>query len=592
MKKLSSKGLRYFWPYLLAYPKELIAASLFGVISGAAVVLMTYYIGVSVDLLIGVDQVDFTGLYRVLALFAGILLVTVISQWVIQVLGNRIAYQSVAELRKDTFKHLNHLPLSYYDQTAHGDIVSRFTNDMDNVSVAVSAVFIQLFSGLSTLILALAFMLYLSPWLTVVVLIATPVIFTVMWLVARASQQNFSNQQRITGELSGFINERIRNQKIVKAFQQEDKTQELFEGINQRLYVDGQKAQFSSSLTNPLSRVVDHLAYLSVGLVGGVLALNGNYGVTIGVISSFTIYSSQFTKPFIELSGITTQLQLAIAGLDRAYDILQQDPQEPDATDARVLTEAKGAVSFEHVHFGYVEGQELIKDFSLSVQPGETIAIVGKTGAGKSTLINLLMRFYELNSGRILIDGTDIRELTRDSLRQSFGMVLQETWLFEGSLRANLRYGRKSATDDEIYDALKKTYMYDFVSRLPEGLDTKAGDSGLKISDGQRQLLTIARTMISNPDMLILDEATSSVDTLTEQKIQSAFLQMMEGRTSFVIAHRLSTIRNADKILVLDQGNILEIGSHDELLAKGGYYKDLYQAQFTQEASYLCVGRR
>lgn len=584
MKKLSSKGLRYFWPYLLAYPKELIAASLFGVISGAAVVLMTYYIGVSVDLLIGVDQVDFTGLYRVLALFAGILLVTVISQWVIQVLGNRIAYQSVAELRKDTFKHLNHLPLSYYDQTAHGDIVSRFTNDMDNVSVAVSAVFIQLFSGLATLILALAFMLYLSPWLTVVVLIATPVIFTVMWLVARASQQNFSNQQRITGELSGFINERIRNQKIVKAFQQEDKTQELFEGINQRLYVDGQKAQFSSSLTNPLSRVVDHLAYLSVGLVGGVLALNGNYGVTIGVISSFTIYSSQFTKPFIELSGITTQLQLAIAGLDRAYDILQQDPQEPDATNARVLTEAKGAVSFEHVHFGYVEGQELIKDFSLSVQPGETIAIVGKTGAGKSTLINLLMRFYELNSGRILIDGTDIRELTRDSLRQSFGMVLQETWLFEGSLRANLRYGRKSATDDEIYDALKKTYMYDFVSRLPEGLDTKAGDSGLKISDGQRQLLTIARTMISNPDMLILDEATSSVDTLTEQKIQSAFLQMMEGRTSFVIAHRLSTIRNADKILVLDQGNILEIGSHDELLAKGGYYKDLYQAQFTEEA--------
>ena len=584
MKKLSSKGLRYFWPYLLAYPKELIAASLFGVISGAAVVLMTYYIGVSVDLLIGVDQVDFTGLYRVLALFAGILLVTVISQWVIQVLGNRIAYQSVAELRKDTFKHLNHLPLRYYDQTAHGDIVSRFTNDMDNVSVAVSAVFIQLFSGLATLILALTFMLYLSPWLTVVVLIATPVIFTVMWLVARASQQNFSNQQRITGELSGFINERIRNQKIVKAFQQEDKTQELFEGINQRLYVDGQKAQFSSSLTNPLSRVVDHLAYLSVGLVGGVLALNGNYGVTIGVISSFTIYSSQFTKPFIELSGITTQLQLAIAGLDRAYDILQQDPQEPDATDARVLTEAKGAVSFEHVHFGYVEGQELIKDFSLSVQPGETIAIVGKTGAGKSTLINLLMRFYELNSGRILIDGTDIRELTRDSLRQSFGMVLQETWLFEGSLRANLRYGRKSATDDEIYDALKKTYMYDFVSRLPEGLDTKAGDSGLKISDGQRQLLTIARTMISNPDMLILDEATSSVDTLTEQKIQSAFLQMMEGRTSFVIAHRLSTIRNADKILVLDQGNILEIGSHDELLAKGGYYKDLYQAQFTEEA--------
>lgn len=544
---------------------------------------MTYYIGVSVDLLIGAGKVDFSGLFRILMLFGGILVLTVLSQWVIQILGNRIAYKSVAELRKDTFEQLNRLPLRYYDQTAHGNIVSRFTNDMDNVSAAISAVFIQLFSGVSTLVLALAFMLYLSPLLTVVVLIATPIIFTVMWLVARASQHNFRSQQKITGELSGFINERIRNQKIVKAFQQEQDSQELFEEINQRLYVDGQKAQFSSSLTNPLSRVVDHLAYISVGLVGGLLALSGNYGVTIGVISSFTIYSSQFTKPFIEISEITTQIQLALAGLDRAYDIIQQPIEEPDEEAARVLTQAKGAVSFRDVEFAYEEGQTLITDFNLEVEPGETIAIVGKTGAGKSTLINLLMRFYAVDKGSILIDGTDIRHITRDSLRKSFGMVLQETWLFEGSLRANLRYGRKSATDEEIFEALKMTYMYDYVARLPEGLDTRIGDSGIKISDGQRQLLTIARTMISEPDMLILDEATSSVDTLTEQKIQAAFLHMMEGRTSFVIAHRLSTIRNADKILVLDQGNILEIGSHDELLAQDGYYKKLYKAQFAAE---------
>ncbi|MCI3028765.1 ABC transporter ATP-binding protein/permease [Desemzia sp. C1] len=583
MKKLSSQGLRYFWPYLLAYPKELIGASLFGIVNGATVVLMTYYIGVSVDLLIGAGKVDFSGLFRILMLFGGFLVLTVLSQWVIQILGNRIAYKSVAELRKETFEQLNRLPLRYYDQTAHGNIVSRFTNDMDNVSAAISAVFIQLFSGVSTLVLALAFMLYLSPLLTLVVLIATPIIFTVMWLVARASQHNFRSQQKITGELSGFINERIRNQKIVKAFQQEQDSQELFEEINQRLYVDGQKAQFSSSLTNPLSRVVDHLAYISVGLVGGLLALSGNYGVTIGVISSFTIYSSQFTKPFIEISGITTQIQLALAGLDRAYDIIQQPIEEPDEETARVLTQAKGAVSFRDVEFAYEEGQTLITDFNLEVEPGETIAIVGKTGAGKSTLINLLMRFYDVDKGSILIDGTDIRHITRDSLRKSFGMVLQETWLFEGSLRANLRYGRKSATDEEIFEALKMTYMYDYVARLPEGLDTRIGDNGIKISDGQRQLLTIARTMISEPDMLILDEATSSVDTLTEQKIQSAFLHMMEGRTSFVIAHRLSTIRDADKILVLDQGNILEIGSHDELLAQDGYYKKLYKAQFAAE---------
>lgn len=581
-KKNIFRSLKLFIPYLAAYPKELIAAIILGIASGITSVLMTYYIGVAVDQMVNQGAVDFPRLFQILQLFIGIFLVTVVSQYLIQRLGNTVAFDSVAKLREETFTHLNKLPLSYYDQSSKGDIVSRFTNDMDNISTAISAVFNQVFSGMTVVLVALVFMLYLSPMLTLVVLVATPIIFLITYIVARTSQQYFTSQQQLVGSISGFITEMVGNQKIVKAFQRENKNQTNFESLNQELYVRGQKAQFASSLTNPSSRFVDHLAYLMVGLVGGLLALKTDNGVTIGIISSFTIYSSQFTKPFIELSGITIQIQTAIAGLDRSFELLKEPVEQADDPDAITLSDAKGKVVFEHVDFAYQKDQPLIEDFNLTVEPGETIAIVGKTGAGKSTLVNLLMRFYEVDKGKIAIDGTDIRHLTRDSLRQQFGMVLQETWLMDSSLRANLRYGRKSATDEEIYSALKKSYMYDFVMRLPDKLDTIVGEAGIKLSDGQRQLLTIARTMISQPSMLILDEATSSVDTLTEQKIQSAFLAMMKNHTSFVIAHRLSTIQNADQILVLDHGHILEVGNHQELLQKNGFYKKLYEAQFSR----------
>lgn len=579
-RKMNTQSITAFMPYLRQFHLQNWSALLLGMISGIASVLLTYAIGQIIDLMQAAGKVEFQLMYRAIGYFILLVVVNVLGQYFIQRIGNRVAYLSVANLRKDAFKHLNQLPVSYYDRTPHGNIMSRFTNDMDNISAAIQAIYTQVFSGGTIVVISLGMMFYLNIWLTLVVLIATPIIVMSSWVVAKLSQKNFVAQQSILGDMSSFITEMVGNQKIVKAFQHETINQQKFEEMNQILYVKGKNAQFSSAIANPLSRFVDHLAYVAVGCVGGILAIKHPELVSIGTVSSFTIYSSQFSKPFIELTGLTTQIQSAMAGMERTIDLLAQKPIHEKITQE--LPKVKGEVVFDQVHFSYVPTQPLIENFNFTAKPGQTIAIVGKTGAGKSTLVNLLMRFYEVNAGKILIDGVDIANVSRDQLRKNFGMVLQDTWIFDSTLRENLAYGRPDASDEEIYEALKKSYMYDFVARLPQKLDTQLGEKNLKISDGQRQLLTIARTMISNPPMLILDEATSSVDALTERKIQDAFLAMMKGKTSFVIAHRLSTIQAADQILVMDHGHIVEMGTHHQLLKQNGYYAKLYHAQFTQ----------
>lgn len=582
-KNFAFINLKLFFPYLKQFKKEIIVATILGIVNGLSIVALTFYIGKAVDTMIGAGEVLVTQLGKIILFLALITVIASISQWYIQILGNKVAYHSVCSLRKDAFNHLNHLSINYYDKMSHGDLMSRFSNDLDYVSEACSAVFNQLFSGLTIVAISLISMLFLSPLLTVIVLISTFFIFLVNWIVAAKSQKEFGNQQKKVGEIAGFLSETVTHLKVIKAFEYETESQNQFDLLNQELLIVGQKAQFISSLTNPLSRFVDHLAYLFIGLVGGLLVIADNQtSMTVGIITSFILYSSQFSKPFIELSGMMTQIQTAMAGLDRIFKLMAEEPEQLSA-NSQHLGHVDGKIEFKNVSFSYDINRPLIEDFNLLIEPGETVAIVGKTGAGKSTLVNLLMRFYDVTSGSILLDGIPIEMIYRDDLRKSFGMVLQETWLFNGSIWDNLVFGNPNATYEEVVNACQDASIYHFISTLPDGFQTNIGQSGLTISDGQKQLLTIARTMISNPAMLILDEATSSVDTLTEQLIQEAFFKMMAGKTSFIIAHRLSTIRKADKILVMDQGEIVEIGTHQELLQKpNGAYKDLYHSQFKQ----------
>ena len=570
-----------FFSYLKKFKKEMFLALFLGLISGCTTVYMTYLIGKGVDSMISVKNVDFKSLFMIIFMLMFVIIINVISQWIIQIVGNKVAYHSVSKLRKDSFFTLNKLPLKYFDEKSHGDIISRFTNDLDFVSEATSQIFNNIFSGMTVVIISLISMFYLNTTLTIVVLLGTLFIFIANWIIAVSSQNKFQKQQNIVGNLTGYISEIVSSQKVVKAFQYENKSQENFENINSKLYLVGQKAQFASSLTNPISRFIDHITYISIGFIGALLYIFGYGNITVGIITSFIIYSTQFSKPFIELSGLMTQIQTAIAGLSRIFEIIDSKEEESDESNIVLKDDIKGYVEFKDVCFSYNKKTELIRNFSLKVNPGETIAIVGKTGAGKSTIVNLLMRFYDVDSGEITVDNIPIQNLTRDSLRKSFGMVLQDTWLFDGTIKENLTFGNLNATDEEIILACKASSIHSFIDRLPEKYNTVIGSSGVKISEGQRQLLTIARTMISKPPMLILDEATSSVDTLTEIQIQDAFLKMMEGKTSFVIAHRLSTIKEADKILVMDNGEIMEVGSHRELLSKeDSFYKKLYEAQF------------
>ena len=566
---------------LLEYVGKYKGLMLLSVLSALISVVCTLYapliIGRAID---GMVAKGISGGARLLFLLAGVYLCGNLFLWLLNYLTNRISYFTVNHLRTVLFDKLAVLPLGFYDQNAHGDISSRFINDADIISDGLLQGFMALLQGIFTILGAVAFMLFLNPVMALIVVFSAPASYFTARFITTRSQQLFREQAAYLGRLNGYSEEMIEGQKIVKSFCYESRAKEEFQKINARLYETGVKSQFISSLSNPSTRVVNNVAYAVIGVCGSVAAIRGL--LTAGDISSFLIYAVIFSKPFNDITNVLTQMQAAVASAQRVFHILDLEPETPDPKDAVSLENCTGRVEFDDVSFSYRPDRKLIEHFTLDIKPGSSIAIVGKTGAGKTTLVNLLMRFYDGNGGSIRIDGIDIRRLARDNLRAQFGMVLQDTWLFDGSIRDNIAYAKPDAAMEEIVTAAKEAGADGFIRRLEDGYDTRITADGGSISEGQKQLLTIARVMLANPPMLILDEATSNIDTYTEMKIQRAFTRLTAGRTSFVIAHRLSTIRNADLIIVMDRGHIVESGNHEELLEKKGYYADLYNSQFSQ----------
>ncbi len=583
MKQSRKNVIKRILKYASPYRKSMICAMIFALLYVVLNLTAPVLIGLAIDRAVEKGNVNFNEIWQLLLMTAVTVLSGAVFQWLMGLCINTVSYMTVRDIRREIFAKFNSVPLKYIDSHPHGDLISRIINDTDAVGDGLLQGITQLFSGIIMIVCTLAFMIAMNFFIAIVVVIITPLSMFVAAFITRLSQKQFKLQSETQGEISAYINEYVGQQKLVKAFGYEDEAQENFDEINQRLYVCGKKSQFYSSLANPSTRFVNGIVTTAVCVTGAVSVINGS--LTVGQISAFITYANQYTKPFNEVTGVIPQLQTALAGAERVFTLLDENDQIPDPENAPDCLPCKGRIDIDHVDFSYSPDKKLITNFDLHVAPGSKVAIVGPTGCGKTTLINLLMRFYDADKGDIHIDGTSIYNMKRDTLRSMYGMVLQESWLYNATVRENIAYGKPDASLDEIKAAAKSAFIDHFIERMPDGYDTMITEDGSNLSQGQKQLMCIARVMLCDPPMLILDEATSSIDTRTEIRIQKAFNNMMKGRTSFIVAHRLSTIKEADTILVMKDGNVIEQGSHSQLMSRNGFYTNLYNSQFASSAT-------